>query len=145
MKLENFKNLGIKKGTNCSIEYESEPSATRKAFNGRVKKHTKMVCRIGVTYANMKANEGKETGPMLWGEFKDNDNVLIEYKDNLYLRVTKSSLPNAKPKTIYLLDGEEVTKEALIEMGALGERKPSEPPLVMNIKLENIINIKCGA
>lgn len=144
MKLEKFNNLKIKKGANYVIEYETEPSATRKAFAGRVKKCTTMVGRFGVKYANMKANEGKETGPMIWGEFKDDNNFIIEYNGKLYLRVTTSSLPNVKPKTIYLLDGEEITKENLIEMGALGNRKPTETPLVMNIKLENIINIRCG-
>lgn len=87
----------------------------------------------------MKVAEGKEVGGLPWGKWVEGlEGLVIEHKGNYYLRVASAYSNNGK--SIYLLNGEEVSKEEVIAM--LGEKKvQSANPDVYNIKFENILEL----
>ena len=83
---------------------------------------------------------------MPWGKWLEGyENLVIEHKNNLYMRVTVKdpSNPNLKTDilaTRYLLNGEEVSRETVAEI--IGEKKmTTKESLVYNINFENIIKI----
>lgn len=99
-------------------------------------KITEGIYRIGINYYNIKENKNKEIKPMLWGENVEGyENYLIQYKNNLYLKVYTTK---HKSKSVYFLNGEPIEKSKLIEMGLI---KPSNPTTRFNINIENILAI----
>lgn len=111
----------------------------KKDLGNGVTKISDLVIRLGVDYANMKVAEGKEVGGLPWGKWVEGlEGLVIEHKGNYYLRVASAYSNNGK--SIYLLNGEEVSKEEVIAM--LGEKKvQSANPDVYNIKFENILEL----
>lgn len=109
----------IKKGTFIHLEYKSEPKPLASHKGDHIEKITSGTYRLGITYANLKANEGKITGPMNGGTWDlDLENYIItnkngEKKLRVYTAVNKKS--NSK----WYLNGKETTKEFLIENGYL--------------------------
>jgi hypothetical protein len=125
----------IKKGKYISLTKKKDLG------NGLVK-NSKMVIRLGINFANMKVNEGRETGSLPWGHWVEGlENLVIEHTNkkgetNYYLRVANSYADNTS--TEYLLNGEVVSKEVAI--ATVGEKKlQSQFSDVYNIKFENII------
>lgn len=109
-------------------------------------KESDLVMRIGVSYANMKINENKQTGELPWGHWLEGfENLVVEHKGNLYIRVATKDPKNPELSTDvlatrYLLNGEEVNKETIASI--IGEKKmTSKPSTVYNIKFENIVKI----
>lgn len=113
-------------------------------------KESDMVIRLGVSYANMAINKDRETGSLPWGQWVEGlENLVVRHvKDNVenyYLRIT--STDPAHPEsgadviaTRYLLNGEQITKEQVLEM--IGEKKLSgSASSVYNVKFENIIRL----
>lgn len=97
-----------------------------------------MVIRLGVDFANMKVNEGRESiGSLPWGNWVNGlEGLVIEHKGNYYLRVASSYANNAK--TTYYINNEEVSKEAVEEL--IGVKKlEGKASDVYNIKFENIL------
>ena len=47
---------------------------------------------------------------------------------------------NAKPNVKYYLDNQEISKEELIQMGALRDNQ-REKPLCFNVKMENLLEL----
>ena len=107
--------------------------------------------RKGIKYSNMKsvrlsARENGDnssqviTNSLPWGSWKPgNEGLLIEHNNTNYLRVYSS--PN-KPKSIYLLNGKEISKENLKRLGIVQESYWSTNlPACFTIKVENIADI----
>lgn len=113
-----------------------------KDLGNGVTKESDMRIRLGVAYANMSINEGRQTAPLAWGHWVEGlENIVLEHKGNYYLRVSSTNpehLEDSKDviATRYLLNNEEISYE---EASALiGNKKSSKPSPVYNIKFENI-------
>ena len=122
----------VKKGKYVSLK-------KKKDLGNGIEKVSDLVIRLGVDYANMKVAEGKEVGGLPWGHWVEGlEGLVIEHKGNYYLRVASSYSNNGK--SIYLLNGNEISKEEVIAI--LGEKKvQSANPDVYNIKFENILEL----
>lgn len=122
----------VKKGKYVSLK-------KKKDLGNGIEKISDLVIRLGVDYANMKVAEGKEVGGLPWGKWVEGlEGLVIEHKGNYYLRVASSYSNNGK--SIYLLNGNEISKEEVIAI--LGEKKvQSANPDVYNIKFENILEL----
>ena len=111
-----------------------------------VVKETDMVIRLGVSYANMSINEGKQTGSLPWGHWVEGmENLVLEHKGNYYLRITSTTPENPESgadviATRYLLNGEVISKESAIAIVGEKKMKGSASP-VYNLKFENILRI----
>lgn len=124
--------LNAKRGQYVSLKKEKD-------LGNGVKKITDMVIRLGVDYANMKVNEGRQTGSLPWGHWVEGlEGYVIEHKGNYYLRVA-SSYSNTT-KSVYLLNGKEVGKEVVEGLIPTSKLKTSESD-VYNIKFGNIIQL----
>lgn len=126
--------LKKKKGQYVSLKKEKD-------LGNGIKKITDMVIRLGVDYSNLKVNENRkdEIGSLPWGQWvKGLEGYVIEHKGNYYLRVT-SSYSNTT-KSIYLLDGVEVSKEE-VELKLPQSKLKSHESDVYNIKFQNIIEL----
>ena len=111
-----------------------------------VVKETDMVIRLGVSYANMSINEGKQTGGLKWGKWVEGlENLVLEHKGNYYLRITSTTPENPESgadviATRYLLNGQIISREDAIAI--VGEKKMSgNASPVYNIKFENILRL----
>lgn len=124
----------VKKGKYISLKKKKE-------LGNGIEKISDLVIRLGVDYANMKINENRETPiqPLKWGNWvKGLEGLVIEHKGNYYLRVASAYSNNGK--CVYLLNGNEISKEEVISL--IGEKKvESGKPDVYNIKFENILEL----
>lgn len=122
----------VKKGKYVSLK-------KKKDLGEGIEKISDIVIRLGVDYANMKVAEGKEVSGLPWGKWVEGlEGLVIEHKGNYYLRVASSYSNNGK--SIYLLNGNEISQEEVI--ATLGEKKVlSANPDVYNIKFENILEL----
>ena len=107
-------------------------------------KQSNMVIRLGVNFANMKVNEGRETGSLPWGEWVPGlENLVIKHTNkqgetNYYLRVANSYADNTS--TAYMLNGEIISKEQALTI--VGEKKMKTSfSDVYNVKFGNIITL----
>lgn len=111
----------------------------KKDLGEGVVKVSDLVIRLGVDYANMAINKDRTTPiqPLKWGHWVEGlEGLVLEHKNNYYLRVA-SSYSNTN-KSIYLKDGNQISKEEVIAL--VGEKKlESGNPDVYNIKFENIL------
>ena len=135
--LEKIKEL--KKGTYLTL-------TKQKVLAEGLVKETDMRIRFGVSYQNLKINEGREVGSLPWGHWVEGlENIVIEHKGNYYLRVTSTNPENPDEgddvlANRYILNGEEITKEQAVEFA--GEKPfKSHTSAVYNIKFENIVKI----
>ena len=152
MNIETYKSLNLRRGTIHQIHWRrtlTRSGDVKKAYVGRVEKETIGNFRIGIDYSNMAINKDKITGSLPYGFFEYSNEILYSPSTDTYqLRLTQTMNENLKPKIKWYLDGKETTKEALIEMGALGSNQRNAKPFnpvenpVFNVKLESIISIK---
>lgn len=153
MKFENYKELNLKHGTIHSVHWSRVLNDTQvlKGFKGgRITKETIGNFRIGVTYENMAINKDKVTGSLPYGFFEYSNEIIYSPTSDTYqLRLTLTGREEKNPpKVKWYLDGEEITKEELIAMNALGASQRKSKPLklednpVFNVKLNDIIDIK---
>lgn len=120
-------------------------SKSKDLGNGVVKE-SDMVIRLGVNYANMSINEGKQTGSLPWGHWIEGlENLVLEHKGNYYLRITSINPENPESgadviATRYLLNGELISRESALQIVGEKKMRVSASP-VYNLKFENIIRI----
>ena len=104
-------------------------------------KHSHLTAQFGCNYENLAAvKEMTERGDKpSWFEHTEHDSIVRSKKDasKLYLQIMN---PDNFRITYTLADGTPVTKQQLIEMGAMRD-EPSEKPLTLVYALENIISI----
>ena len=80
-----------------------------KDLGSGITKVSDLVIRLGVDYANMKINEGREVGGLPWGHWVEGlEGLVIEHKGNYYLRVTTAYSNNNK--SYYYLNNEPISK-----------------------------------
>lgn len=132
-------------GSCQKIAFVSDSGINAKGKRENLVKLEISVVRVGIKYANLKQNIGKEIGALPYGEMVDK--YYIKSNDKLQLRVYKATLPNAKTKVYYLLNGELKTKEWLVENNYFQDsylRQAQNEKLCFNIKVENIIKFGKG-
>ena len=133
----------LQKGGYVKVQWYSMP-CTKKAFKDRVRKETTSVLRLGVNYGNLKENENKEINPLpTYLEWHYKNIILRNINTNgLLVRVYTSKVKNYTPSVQYYLDNEPITKQELIDMGALNaSQSKSFDGNTFNIKLDNIISL----
>jgi hypothetical protein len=132
------------------------PAAAHKKAGIILEKHTSAVCRSGINYANLSAVQNAiesgerpaEIGPLPFGTWK-NYPYVIEHTNKEgeyceYLRLYPSGTP---PKSIYYVNGEEVTKEDFAQYltasdaNKLLNPKAEDAPLCFTIKKDNILSV----
>lgn len=114
----------IKKGVFQLLEYESNAKPLKKAKeeNKDIRKQTRAIVRFGISYANMQVNKEKVVGSMLYGEYLEGDeNYIVTYGEKEYLVAYYEKILETK----YFMNGEEVTKDYLIENGYISNSKPT--------------------
>lgn len=145
MKLQEFENLKIRKGAFVSMEYCSYPRVPKSKGDAIVMKITQGVFRLGIRYAKMKANIGKEIQPLKGGTWKENyENILIESSANegqVNLRVYTTNNHKQKSKVAYYLNGQEVDKQYLLDNGYIKEYDKKDFNGIFLVKLDNVIRI----
>lgn len=122
-----------------------------------VRKETDMKIRLGVKYANMSINQGRDTGSLPWGHWVPNlSGLVIEHSKtdkktkkvigpNYYLRVTSCTPEHPDSgadilATRFYKDGREISREEAIVL--VGEKKVEDSVApVKDVKFENIIKI----
>ena len=143
MTREEFEQLNIKNGKWVAIKYSSNPKPLKEFKNHTITKVTEGVYRLGIAYCNLKSKIGVKTENLPYGHWESEfKNLLLSHDGNDYLRIYTTNNPKHKSHTTYYLDGEEITKEELIEMGAMSEsQSKSKHTELFNVKLENVIQI----
>lgn len=147
----------IQKGQWFTFVYVSDLplTAAAKRQDYTVYKRSYMTARYGIRYTNiakvkerfeMKAQMGEpvsEKHELSWGQWvPGHEGVLIEHKNNKYLRVYTS--PN-KTKCEYFVNGTPITKEGLMTLGIVQKsywNRKGDAPECLTIKVENIEVIK---
>lgn len=126
---------------NLSYARQIKRDELNKGFKDlEITKSTSGTVRLGVSYANMQRNVDKEIGPLPFGQWVENyENLIIENKGKYYLRVYTTENPY-HTKVAYTMNGENYTKQDLIDMGALKPSKPNENGL-FNINIDSIVSI----
>lgn len=136
----------IRKGTFINIEYKSFPKPLAAHKDAVIEKITKGVYRLGITYANMKINENKVTGPLPFGEWQPNyENYIIthtnkngDYKE--WLRIYTSNHHHSH--TTWMLNGQEVNKQWLLDNGYIGKSSAeSKHNDLFIIEIKNLIKL----
>ena len=137
MTLEKFNELqkSIKKGCYYKIDFMS----VKELKGNTIEKHSSGVYRLGISYKNIGKVKDIGTHSLPYGEW-ETLNFLIKHKESFQLRLYSSNCKNHKTKSFYKLNGKEITKQELIEMGLLKEQQKKEL-ICFNIKLDNLINI----
>lgn len=140
----NLQELLDKNITNGRI-FAIEALTQKKGLKGiRFTKHTTLTAQWGCNYANVaaaqetiEANGGVKSN---WFEHTEHDSIVRSKKDpsKLYLQVMNP----ANFHTEYALeDGTPVTKEELIEMGAI-KAGANEKPVTLVYALESIVSVR---
>lgn len=130
---------GTKKGTYIHLKKSKD-------LGEGISKLTEMRIRVGVAYANMAINEGKEIGSLPWGHWVDGlENLVIEHKGKYYLRITSSDPSNVENSndvisTCYIKEGRPITKEEVLSV-LEPSKIESKPNPIYNIKFENILEL----
>lgn len=112
-------------------------------INELVTKRVESVIRVGIDNKKRAINKNKIIGDLPWGEFIY-ENYLIGHTNkkgeyNVYLRYYTT---NHRPKVTYLYQGQEVTKQYLIDNKIISESKlKSNDSDVRNININNIIRL----
>lgn len=149
------------KGQFVKAAWKSNPKPAAAHKNVLLEKHTVAIVQAGVNYANLSAvKQGIEDGTrgpveeLPWGEWyvdpltqKSWFPHVITHKDEYYLRLYPSNANNHIPKSVFLVDGNEVTKDEFAKYLTPSEAKkllnPSDEdkPLCFTIKLKNLLDL----
>lgn len=148
------------KGEFIKASWKSNPKPAAAHKNVLLEKQTVGVVRAGINYANLSAvKQGIEEGTrgpveeLPWGSWSvDSEGkslfpYLINHKNTEYIRLYPSEGINHVPKSIFFVNGEEVTKEEFAkyltpsEARKLLEPKEEDKPLCFTIKMQNLLPI----
>lgn len=106
------------------------------------RKHATLTAQFGCNYENLAAVQAmgeREHTRDAWFEHTEHDSIVRSKKDpsKLYLQIMN---PDNFRVTYTLADGTPVTRQQLIDMGAIKD-EPSEKPLTLVYALESIVSI----
>ena len=145
--IEELKNL--KPGSFQHITYISDAKVLKRCEleNVKIEKITDTTARFGIEFANMKINDGKKVGSMLYGKYmKDLEKYILKYeKDGDVRYYLRGYIVNDKNTIVkYLMNGVETSVEWLVENNYLSKSalkiEHNESGLIQP-KLNNIISI----
>lgn len=138
------------KGQFVKVRWESTPKPAAAFKTISLSKITEGICRAGIDYSNLSAvktgienGERGEVESLPWGEWKQFP-YIITHKGTDYVRLYPSI---HKPKSVFLVEGKEVTKEKFAtyltpsEASKLLNPKDEDIPLCFTIKANNILSI----
>lgn len=140
----------VRNGTYTNITFLSDIAVNKDNKEHTVQKMVSAVCRLGVCYSHIDAeniknrpqDNSEETKDKLpWGEWDTECPYLIVHKDNYYLRCTVSRAPNHHRKVKYFVDGVEVTKEEAMKYTRPSEWNKQNDDFVYNPKLANVLSL----
>lgn len=142
MKAEQVKEKILKaKGNFVSAKWKSNPKPCGQFKHLCLEKVSRAVIRAGVDYANLAENEGKEIGPLPWGEWVDFPRIL-QHKGELYLRLYPSKSPNHRVESQYYVNGNEIDRATFLSyLTPSDAKKQDEIPPCFNIKEENLLDV----
>jgi hypothetical protein len=149
------------KGNFVKASWKSNPKPAAAHKNVLLEKHTVAVVQAGVDFANLSSvKQGiadgtrDAVGELPWGKWyvdpltqKEWFPHVIEHNNALYLRLYPSTASNHTAKSVFYVDGKEVTKAVFASYLTASEAKkitqPSDEdkPLCFTIKLENLLDI----
>lgn len=146
MRYEEFTKLAknIKRGKYVSLEFKSIKKPNKGFQNCVIEKVTSGVFRLGISYARLEENKGREDFRKMNGEWVPNmHNLVSVYNENHKLRIYTTKNHKHKRQVKWYLNGEETTLEYLVDNGIMKEEtKSSSGPLLMfDIMLNNLIKI----
>lgn len=144
-------NIMSSKGSFVKAKWKSNPKPAAKHKAVTLEKVTESVVRAGISFANLSSvkmaianGDRGEVQPLPWGTWKEFP-YIIEYKGEEYLRLYPSEGNNHKSKTIYKVDGVEVTKELFASYLTDSESRKFlyeyEKPECFTIKVKNILGL----
>lgn len=131
----------IKKGVFTRITFYANPYPLAKGKDKDIKKICSTIVRFGLNYSHLKENANKETGGLngkVWKEGETNYVLISEKTGEELIRVYTTN--HHKVRSQWYLNGEETTKERLIEERLVSDRKSSKTAC-FDLKLANIISI----
>lgn len=145
---EYIKAIETRKGANLSAVWVRQ-MATRKGIEDVVEKRVEIVVRGGVEYDNLsRVQERRESGELPsensglpWGEWVQYP-FHIKHKGVDYVRMYPASGLHFIPKTTYLLNGVEVTRDTVEPMCLAKEFSRTESPECYTIKADNLVSIR---
>lgn len=105
-----------------------------------ITKVSEMTVRLGVEYANMKVNEGRQTGSLPWGHWVPGfEGLAIEHKGIFYLRVTSSYSKRVK-SSYFDATGAEISRQEAESVVGPKKMEASNPD-VYNIRFESVLSL----
>ena len=137
------------KGQYVSVSWKSEvtPSSAHKGVT--LEKHTRAVCRAGVSFERMQSvknaiakGERPDIQPLAWGQWKDYPHT-ITHKGQDYVRLYPST--NNPTHSTYYANGQEVTKDKFASFLAPSKAKKlldKSTPQCFTVKASNLIDVK---
>ena len=136
---------GIQPGAFFRLAWEKDeaPAAAHRKAGVVLTKRVRAVVRAGIDFANMKVNEGRETGPLPWGEWDDESNhTLIFTRDEdtndpskFYARVYINRVTEAE----YFVNGQQVARDEYVQYLIPSKReKPASVGNIANITLDHV-------
>ena len=139
------------KGNFVKAKWKSNPKPKAEFKSFQLEKITESVVRAGINFANLssvkhaiEAGERGEVQSLPWGEWTAFP-YLIEHKGVEYIRLYPSEGINHYPKSVFYVNGEEVSKEIFAGYLTPSEQKkmlsPEERPECFTIKASNILEI----
>lgn len=142
------------KGQVLKASWRSEPTPAAKFKKEGIvlEKRTVGIVQAGVEFQNLsavkeaiEAGERGEVQPLPWGTWSVYP-YIIEHKGEEFIRLYPSPLQNHIPKSIFYVNGEEVTKEKFSEYLQPAEAKKllngaEEKPLCFTVKANNILGL----
>lgn len=150
MNILEFKQFNIKSGTYRKIKFKSEIKPLAAHKNDLIEKVSTGVFRIGLNYNNIKSVKESETENfetknriLPYGQYLIK-NKIIEYKDELYLRLYTTNNKNHKCDIKYYYNGRETSLKWLVDNKIVSStllNKEHNPLILFNIKLKNLIDI----
>ena len=131
----------ITKGANVRITWQ-RTAKTRKECAANIEKLSEFVGRVGISFENLAANEGREVGPLPWGVWGEYP-YTIEHKGNTYLRVYQGTSKNNVPHVQFFRNGQPVEREAIAAELLASElpKANATPPDCFVVNVEDIVAI----
>ena len=108
-----------------TVEYHSDTKPAAAHASKRLRKVVSVLCMTGASYANLRVNKDKETGPLPWGSWMDGaEPFVIQHKGQDYARLY--CVENGV-RAIYTVDGEVVDRETYESFLTPSQRNAPRP------------------
>jgi hypothetical protein len=120
-----------------TVEYHTDTKPAAAHRSRHLRKVVTCVAMTGASYANLRVNKDRETGPLPWGTWKqDAEPFVIEHKGNDYARLY--CIENGV-RAIYTVDGEVVDRDTYESFLTPSQRNAPRPVGgTITVKMEGI-------